>query len=203
MNLEAFVLCTVILANLTFTVLALFGARRAGAVNQLRSPRALLALTAGICVQMILAATFREPGTLVITLAAVTVSAVTDAGTGYIFDAVTLPALVLILAVAFFSHHSSSAAATGALAAGGPLILLYAITLGRGLGLGDVKLACCIGAGLGARDALLSLALAFVIGGAYAALLLITRRGSRGDEMRFAPYMAAGVLALCLYRVEV
>jgi leader peptidase (prepilin peptidase)/N-methyltransferase len=135
----------------------------------------------------------------VASMAAVTVCAATDSFSGYVFDAVTLPAFGAILALASFQHHFLFAAA-GALAAGAAMALLYAVTMGRGLGLGDVKLACCIGAALGAYDALASLDAAFVAGGVYAAFLLLTRRGSRGDEMRFAPYLAAGMAALSVYR---
>jgi prepilin signal peptidase PulO-like enzyme (type II secretory pathway) len=135
----------------------------------------------------------------VASVAAVTVCAATDSFSGYVFDAVTLPAGVAILTFAWFQHHLPAAAA-GALTAGTAMGLLYVVTLGRGIGLGDVKLACCIGSALGAYDSLLSLGVAFVSGGVYAAYLLLTRRRSRGDEMRFAPYLAAGMAALSVYR---
>jgi prepilin signal peptidase PulO-like enzyme (type II secretory pathway) len=136
----------------------------------------------------------------VASFAAISVSAATDAGSGYVFDAVTIPAVCALLLLAYFQQQLVLAAG-GAIAAGGAMALLYALTWGRGLGLGDVKLACCIGAALGARDALLALAAAFVLGGAYACFILITRRGSRGDEVRFAPYLAAGMATLSIHRL--
>jgi leader peptidase (prepilin peptidase)/N-methyltransferase len=72
--------------------------------------------------------------------------------------------------------------------------------LGRGLGLGDAKLACCIGAALGPSDGLASLGIAFVLGGAYAGFLLVSRRGRRSDAVPFAPYLAFGTVLMSLYR---
>lgn len=80
---------------------------------------------------------------------------------------------------------------------------LYALTHGRGLGLGDAKLACCIGAATGAANGLESLGTAFVLGGTYAAYLLASKRACRKDELRFAPYLAAGLAAVALHGVFV
>ncbi len=135
-------------------------------------------------------------------MAAVTVCAATDIATGYVFDTVTFPAVAVSLLIAA-SFHQLSTALVGAATAGGGMGALYALTRGRGLGFGDVKLACCIGAGIGNSNALLSIGAAFVLGGVYAAYLLAMKRGSRGDELRFAPYMAAGMAAVAFYRMAV
>jgi leader peptidase (prepilin peptidase)/N-methyltransferase len=125
------------------------------------------------------------------------VCAVTDLATGYVFDAVTLPTLAgLFFAAACEARFAS--ALTGAIVAGGALAVLYAITRGRGLGLGDVKLACCIGAAFGAADSLRCLQVAFVLGGLYAAVMLVRRKAKRGDEMRFAPFMFVAMLAVLI-----
>lgn len=127
------------------------------------------------------------------------VAAITDAQTGYVFDSVTLPSLAAVLAIAAFTG-SLELALGGALCAGGCLGFLWIVTRGRGLGGGDVKLACCIGAASGITGGLTVLAIAFVAGGAYAAYLLATGRAKRGTEMRFAPYLAASLAALFLMR---
>lgn len=131
------------------------------------------------------------------TLPGTVVSAATDSVSGYVFDAVTFPSLIASLIFAFCDHHVLAAVA-GTVAGGLPLAVLYAITAGRGLGLGDVKLACCIGAGLGARGALLAVGMAFVCGGIYAAYVLLTRKAQRGTEVYFAPYLALGAVLVDL-----
>lgn len=123
-----------------------------------------------------------------------TVCAFTDVRCGYIFDAVTVPTLAIIVALAFVDGSVAFAAA-GAAISGGTLFALHVLTGGRGLGLGDVKLACCTGAALGARNGIVSLGAAFVAGGMYATFLLVTRRARRGQEIAFAPYIAAGMAA--------
>jgi len=138
--------------------------------------------------------------TLVVAIAAATVCALTDAQTGYIFDAVTLPALTIVLGLsAAFNGFMPSV--LGACAAAGMLAALYIATLGRGLGLGDIKLSACIGAALGATDAVFSLGMAFVLGGTYASFMLATGRARRGQTVHFAPYIAGGMALLVLHRM--
>lgn len=128
----------------------------------------------------------------------VVVASACDAASGYVFDAVTFPCLAL-LGLFAAATHTLSAVAIGAAATGGALAVPYALTRGRGLGLGDVKLACCIGGVAGAVRGLEALGIAFVAGGAYAAYLLIAKRAERSAELRFAPYLGAGMAAILLY----
>jgi leader peptidase (prepilin peptidase)/N-methyltransferase len=86
----------------------------------------------------------------------------------------------------------------GAVAVGGSLLLLYAITRGRGLGLGDVKLAAVIGIGFGPAVGLAALGVAFVAGGIYASWLLATKRADRRDPLPFGPFLAAGTVVAAL-----
>lgn len=129
-----------------------------------------------------------------IALAGALAAAAVDARTGYIPDRITrataLGALLLAASCGAAVH-----ACGGAFAVGGALLALYLLTRGRGLGLGDVKLGTAIGAGLGPWAGIVALAAAFVAGGAYAAWLLATRRASRGDAIRFGPFLAAGAVA--------
>ncbi len=134
----------------------------------------------------------------IVAIAAVAASAVTDAQTGYVFDALTFPCVAIVLVVSWF-EHAGGPALIGMAATGGALALLYCATLGRGLGLGDVKLACCIGAALGAASGLAALGAAFVLGGVYAGWLLLARRGRRGDAIAFAPYLSYGMAIVVLY----
>ncbi|HEY8314823.1 MAG TPA: A24 family peptidase [Candidatus Baltobacteraceae bacterium] len=131
-------------------------------------------------------------------LCACAVCAVTDAQAGYVFDAITYPSLAAALACSMLAG-TFEAALLGVLCAGGPLLALYAISRGRGLGLGDVKLAACIGAAFGATSAAIAIGAAFVLGGAWGAWLLLSRRASRGTPIRFAPYIFAGMLLALLH----
>jgi prepilin signal peptidase PulO-like enzyme (type II secretory pathway) len=200
MNRAALGILAIVFFNTSFIVFAWVGARCGGVHSGLRSVKALTILIAGTLLQLAVAAIGGSTPSAIASMSAVTVCAATDAATGFVFDAVTLPACAGIIALASF-HHELYAATTGALAAGGAMLILYGVTFGRGLGLGDVKLACCVGAALGANDALLALAVAFIAGGIYASFLLLTRRSARRDAVAFGPYIAVGTAALTLYRV--
>lgn len=132
-------------------------------------------------------------------LGAAAISAVTDLQTGYVFDAVTMPALCITLVAAGMSGHFN-AAVLGGCASGAVLYALHIVTRGRGLGLGDVKLACCIGSALGVAGGLRALQTAFVLGGAYAGYSLLSRRAKFGDAVRFAPFLFAGMLITTMER---
>ena len=120
-----------------------------------------------------------------------------DARTGRIPDRVTRPASAIALAAAA-ATGLVSAAILGAVTVGGSLLLLYAITRGRGLGLGDVKLAAVIGIGFGPAVGLAALGVAFVAGGIYASWLLATKRADRRDPLPFGPFLAAGTVVAAL-----
>ena len=133
-----------------------------------------------------------------IVLAACAVCAATDRQTGYIFDVVVGSAGAALLG--YIAATSAIGDAGGAIVCGGAVLLPYLATRGRGMGLGDVKLAALIGAGLSVRNGLFAIAAAFVAGAVVAIVGLASGRFERGDAMRFAPYLAAGsIVSVALY----
>lgn len=76
-------------------------------------------------------------------------------------------------------------------------LILYLATGGRGMGLGDVKLAPVLGATLGWigwGPSLTGLLGAFVIGGFVGVALLVSGRAKRGTAIPFGPFMIASSL---------
>lgn len=120
------------------------------------------------------------------------ICSVTDLRIGLVYDRVTIPAFITLMAIAALQGDIIQAAA-GAAVASGILFALHSLTRGRGMGLGDVKLAAVIGAGVGAQDAVVALGCAFVLGALVGVTLIALRRAQRESEMRFAPFLAAGV----------
>lgn len=91
-------------------------------------------------------------------------------------------------------------AAASALMWLGVIGAVWAISGGRGLGMGDVKLAPVLGlllGWIGWRASLLGLASVWLLGGTVAAWLLISRRARPGEEMPFGPALLAGTAAGC------
>jgi len=69
------------------------------------------------------------------------------------------------------------------------------VTRGRGMGLGDVKLAPMLGASLGLLgvvESAFGLLLTFILGAAVGASLLLLRRHGRRQAIAFGPFMVAG-----------
>jgi len=75
---------------------------------------------------------------------------------------------------------------------------LHAVSRGRGLGLGDVKLGTALGAALGLVSGLTAIALAFIFGGGYGVWLLATGRARAGSSIHFGPFIAAGAYVALL-----
>jgi prepilin signal peptidase PulO-like enzyme (type II secretory pathway) len=142
---------------------------------------------------------FRISIGLAVALACVVVSAASDLATGLIFDTVTAVGACGIVLCAVI-EQTMSIAALGACVCFVPLLALYAITRGRGIGLGDVKLGGIIGAGIGGVEALDAVGAAFIAGAIYCAPLLLARRLVRNDRVPFAPFMALGTIALVAAR---
>lgn len=75
--------------------------------------------------------------------------------------------------------------------------LIWLGTAGRGMGLGDVKLAPTLGAtcavaGFGAS--VVGLGLSFVLGGLVGVVLLATGRAARGSRIPFGPFLLSGAM---------
>ena len=136
-----------------------------------------------------------------VTCLASIVCGVVDHRTGYIFDALTATSAFVALAFAVASNVFPSSA-IGAALAGSTLGVLYLGTQGRGIGLGDVKLATVVGLGYGPLGTALAVGSAFVIGGCYGAALLATGRARIGQAIRFGPFLAGGsIIALVVIGV--
>lgn len=71
-----------------------------------------------------------------------------------------------------------------------PFAIVAAISRGKGIGWGDVKLAALGGAVLGAQTATVAFTLS-----CFAAVIVAHVRGRRGDPIAFAPYLAGAIAA--------
>lgn len=112
-----------------------------------------------------------------------------------IVDAVTIPvaAAGLVLALAM---HRAVPALEGALLGAVIFGLIYTVTRGTGMGLGDVKLAACLGIYLGLSGSIAAFAAAFIIGTLIALPVLLLRRRRQGDVLPFGPFLVLGALVM-------
>ncbi len=117
-------------------------------------------------------------------------------------DALTLPMLAvtaagLLLAQLLGDPGSWLAAAWGVVIWLGVVGGLWALSRGRGMGLGDVKLAPSLGALLGwisLGSAVVGLLAAFIVGALVGIALMIAHRAGRGSRIAFGPFLLLGTL---------
>ena len=121
-------------------------------------------------------------------------------------NAVVYPMYPITAALLVLASFGSSSPAWRTVLAGvfvwvTPLALIYVLTRGRGMGLGDVKIAVPLGATLGffgVPVALIGLVVAFILGAVVGAGVLVRRSGSsmRGyRRIAFGPFLLVGATA--------
>ncbi len=84
----------------------------------------------------------------------------------------------------------------GAAAACGILLVLFAITRGRGIGFGDVKLAAALGIAFAWPDSVVLVGLAFVLGSLAAVPALLAGRAGMKSALPFGPFLALAALLI-------
>lgn len=82
-------------------------------------------------------------------------------------------------------------------------LLLHLITRGRGMGLGDVKLACLIGLALGYPLSLVAFYLAFLTGALTGAILVLVKKAKLGKPIPFGPFLSAATVVSLLWGREI
>jgi len=84
-----------------------------------------------------------------------------------------------------------------------PLLLVFLITKGRGMGFGDVKLAFVMGLILGLMSGFLALYIGFVVGGLVGGILLLAKKGKRKTKIAFGPFLILGFYIMLFFESEV
>lgn len=107
--------------------------------------------------------------------------------------------LMLILGVAYVLTHLEQwmNLMLGGIVAFGVFLLLMILS-GENVGGGDVKLVAGIGLFIGLKSLLMYLALSFLIGAVFAAILIFAKVKSRKDKIPFGPCLALGFLFVLL-----
>jgi prepilin signal peptidase PulO-like enzyme (type II secretory pathway) len=138
---------------------------------------------------------------LVFATVAIFVSLVTEVRTGKILNAVTLPALLLTLALKTVMFGLGAAFGTGlassllgAVVYPALAIFVFRLLRGRGLGMGAVKLMAVLGAGVGFRPALVCAAVTVLVAVAYALYALWGTRDEKKPKVMGSPLVAAAWL---------
>ncbi len=80
-----------------------------------------------------------------------------------------------------------------------PILLIYLVTKGKGMGFADVKLAFIIGFFLQLTAGLYAIYFAFVSGAIYGIFLIILKKKKMKDSIAFGPFLALGFVLMIFF----
>lgn len=80
-----------------------------------------------------------------------------------------------------------------------PILFLYLLTRGRGMGFGDVKMQMVLGLWLGIIGGFVGLYLSFLLGALYGVALILMRKADRKSQIAFGPFLLMGAWISYLY----
>jgi prepilin signal peptidase PulO-like enzyme (type II secretory pathway) len=104
-------------------------------------------------------------------------------------DIVSLPAIVLAGVTGMRLGVSWQSMAIGALIVGGFFAAQYALSKGKWVGGGDIRIGVLMGLLLGWEIGLFALLIAYIIGGIVAGVLLATKKMQRNARVAFGPFL--------------
>jgi len=84
-----------------------------------------------------------------------------------------------------------------------PLLLVFLLSRGRGMGFGDVKFAFIIGFVLGIIPGFEALYISFVLGGFIGGLLLLLKLGKRKSKIPFGPFLVLGFYLMIFFENDI
>lgn len=116
----------------------------------------------------------------------------------YIPDTFTFLGLFLVICFLLFSNGIYIYLASG-IFAGIFLLIIHLLTFGRGMGLGDVKLALFIGTFLGYPLTITWMFLSFVLGSLIGLILILFRIKKFRQKVAFGPFLVASFYFVLLF----
>lgn len=113
-----------------------------------------------------------------------------------------LVAGLAVMLLAPYPEKSWMQALTGG-AAGFGFLLLLALLVPAGMGMGDVKLSAVLGLFVGLNYIGMGMVLSFLAGGLVSAVLLLLRAVGRKSHIPFGPFLSLGHIVTVLYGWEI
>jgi leader peptidase (prepilin peptidase)/N-methyltransferase len=119
-------------------------------------------------------------------------------------DEILLPVIFLFLLSKIFAPHFNTQylilnTLLPAVGASIFLLIIWALTKGRGMGLGDVKLAFLMGLSLGFPKVVVAFYLAFLTGAIIGVILILVKKARFGQKIAFGPFLAAATVITVLW----
>jgi leader peptidase (prepilin peptidase)/N-methyltransferase len=116
-----------------------------------------------------------------------------------ISDVVIWPSLVVVLILNYILGFYWLGLVLGMLLGGGFFYLQHLVSGGKWIGWGDVKLGLLLGAMLGLGDMILTLLVAYIVGGLIAIILLASGRKKIGDLLPMGTFLAGAAIIVIIW----
>ncbi len=116
-----------------------------------------------------------------------------------ILDQVSLPAIALALIANLFLGQTLQALLIAMLVGGGFFLLQFVLSKGKWIGGGDIRVGLLMGAILSWPQVITALFVAYILGGLFAAALLIFGKKALGDKLPFGTFLAVATFVTMLY----
>ncbi|HAP66403.1 MAG TPA: prepilin peptidase [Nitrospinae bacterium] len=109
-------------------------------------------------------------------------------------DVITLPGIIIGLAISIAMPHITLINSIKGLLIGGGLFYAIAILSRGGMGGGDIKLIAMVGSFLGWKNVLLTIFLGSFFGSIVGIVLIILKKKNRKDMVPFGPFLSLGAI---------
>ncbi|OGM28871.1 hypothetical protein A2801_02830 [Candidatus Woesebacteria bacterium RIFCSPHIGHO2_01_FULL_41_10] len=114
-------------------------------------------------------------------------------------DSVVFIGIITTLVVFALGTESFYLNLLSGLLAGSFLLMIHIVTAGRGMGLGDVKLALFIGLVLGANLTVIWMLLAFILGATAGIILLLFKKVKLKERIAFGPFLVVSFFVVAVW----
>lgn len=118
-------------------------------------------------------------------------------------DVITLPGMIIGLAVSLTMPHITALNSVKGLLVGGGLFYAVAVLSRGGMGGGDIKLIAMIGSFLGWKMTLLTIFLGSFIGSVVGITLIVMKKKGRKDMIPFGPFLSLGAIISVFFGREI
>lgn len=120
-----------------------------------------------------------------------------------ILDRFTVPAMGVALLANIYLGMDPRSLVVGAAVIGGFFLVQYAISRGRWIGAGDIRMGFLMGFMLGLPHGLAALFLAYLVGALFGIFLIATKRADGKTPLPFGTFLALATVAVLLFGTQI
>lgn len=118
-------------------------------------------------------------------------------------DALSIPFIVLALAIGLFSGLEWYSPFLGAAIGASFFALQWFVSKGKWIGSGDIRVGAAMGALLGWKYVFAALVVSYLLGTVYSIVLMIVQKKKLGSTIAFGPFLVLGMLIVYFWGAQI